>query len=66
VQDTRPPNRKSIDELGAYAWLVTESGGNPRDYQLLVVQRRGNAVATCRALAVFCAAFVLVMFRQQD
>jgi hypothetical protein len=26
-------NRKLIDELGAYAWLVTDSGDYPRNWQ---------------------------------
>jgi hypothetical protein len=55
VQDTRSRNRESIDELDANVRLVTDSGGDPRGSQLMVVLRRENVVETCRGLLAFCA-----------
>jgi hypothetical protein len=49
-------NRESIDESGAYAWLVTDSGGYPRDWQFPMVSRREKEVEMRRGLAASGAA----------
>jgi len=54
----RSRNRKLIDELGAKARLVTDSGGDPRNSQLLNILTSGVERLFCHRrdpAAVFAA-----------